>query len=128
VFVINYTKTIQFKRRRAYIPLPEICNHPFCTVGILKRKILLSPAQQGSGPVFTFITLLGTKPLIYDKFAKELFKQLGLETGYCSHSFRRRWTGFILQIDIPGEMIKLMGNWRSDCYERRERKNNVNIC
>jgi len=24
----------------------------------------------------------------------------------------------MLQIGIPGEMIKLMGDWRSDCYER----------
>jgi len=42
---------------------------------------LLSSAQQGSDPVFTFTSLLGTKPLTYGKFTKDLkwsLKQLGL--------------------------------------------------
>jgi len=42
---------------------------------------LLSSAQQGSDPVFTFTTPLGTKPLAYGKFTKHLkwlLKQLGL--------------------------------------------------
>jgi len=53
---------------------------------------LLSSAQQRSDPVFTFTTLLGTKPLTYGKFTKYikwLLKQLGLGTGYSSYSFRR---------------------------------------
>jgi len=43
--------------------------------------------------VFTLTTLLGTKPLTYGRFTKDvngLLKQLGLGTGYSSHSFRRR--------------------------------------
>jgi len=45
---------------------------------------LLSSAQQQSDPVFTFTTLLGTKPMTYGKFTKDLkwlLKQLGLGTG-----------------------------------------------
>ena len=56
------------------------------------------------------IYIYGTKVLTYVKFTKDLkwlLKQLGLGTGYSSHSFRR-WGKFLLQIDIPGEMIKLM--------------------
>ena len=63
-----------------------------CPVGPLKGMYLLSTAQQGSDPVFTFTTLLGTKPLTYGKFTKDLkwlLKQLGLGTGYSNHSFRR---------------------------------------
>ena len=72
---------------------------------------LLSSAQQRSDPVFTFTTLLGTKPLAYGKFTKDfkwLLKQLGLGTGYNSHTLRRGklW----LQIGIPGEMIKLINS------------------
>ena len=33
---------------------------------------LLSSAQQGSDTVFTFTTLLGTKPMTYGKFTKSL--------------------------------------------------------
>ena len=75
--------------------------------------ILLSSTQQGSDPVFTFTTLLGTKPLTHGKFTKDLkglLIQLGLGTGYSSDSFRRGGASFILQIDILGEMIKLMGD------------------
>jgi len=39
-------------------------------------------------------------------------------TGYSSHIFSRRGASFTLQIGVPGEMIKLMGDCRSDCYER----------
>ena len=46
-----------------------------CPAGALKLMYLLSSAQQGSDPVFTFTTLLGTKPMTYDKFTKCL-KQL----------------------------------------------------
>ena len=63
-----------------------------CPVGTLKRMYLFSSTQQGSDPVFTFTSLLGTKPLTYGKFTKDLkwlLKHLGLETGYSNHSFRR---------------------------------------
>jgi len=62
--------------------------------------------------VFTFTTLLGTKPFniwLVHKDLKGLFKQLGLGTGYSSHRFGRGGAGFIPQIVIPGEMIILMG-------------------
>ena len=57
---------------------------------------LLSSAQQGSDPVFTFTTKV-LKPLTYGKFTKDLkwlLKQLGLGTGCSSHSFRRRGASF----------------------------------
>ncbi|KAK2148621.1 hypothetical protein LSH36_488g01003 [Paralvinella palmiformis] len=53
--------------------------------------------QQGSDPVFTFTSLLGTKPFTYGKFTKDLkwlLKQLSLWTGYTSHSFRRGGPSF----------------------------------
>jgi len=58
---------------------------------------LLSSTQQGSDPIFTFTTLLDTKPLTYGKFTKDLkwlLKQLGLGTVYSSHSFRRGGASF----------------------------------
>ena len=68
--------------------------------------------------MFTFTPLLGTKPLTYAKFTKYikgLLKQVGLGISYSSHSFRRGGAGFMFQISIPGEMMKLIGDWRSDC-------------
>ena len=63
--------------------------------------VLLSSTQQGSDPMFTFITLLGTKPLTYGKFTKDLnwlLKQLDLGTGYSSHSFRRGGATFCSKV------------------------------
>ena len=63
-----------------------------CPVGALKQIVLLSSTQQRSDLVFNFTILLGTKPLTYGKFTKDLkwlLRQLGLGTGYNSHSFRR---------------------------------------
>ena len=62
-----------------------------CPVGALKQFFLLSSAQQGSDPVFTFTS---TKPLTYSKFTKDhkwLLKQLSLGTGYRSYSFKYYW-------------------------------------
>ena len=66
---------------------------------------LLSSAQQGSDPVFTFTTLLGTKPLTYGKFTKDLKWLLKQQS-----QFQERRGKFWLQIGIPGEMIKLINS------------------
>jgi len=61
-------------------------------VGTLKRMVLLSSARQGSDPVFTFRTLLDTKPFTYVKFTKDLkwlLKELDVGTGNSSQRFRR---------------------------------------
>ena len=66
--------------------------------------ILLSSTQQWSDPVFTFTTLLGTKPLTYGKFTKYLkwlLRQLGLGTGYSSHSFRKEGASFGSRFAFP---------------------------
>jgi len=73
-------------------------------VGALKLVFLLSSAQQGSDPVFTFTTLLGTKPKTYGKFTKDLkwlLKQLDLGTGYRGHSFRRGGAGIGSRLAFP---------------------------
>ena len=76
---------------------------------------LLSSAQQGSDPVFTFTLVLGTKPLTYGntftKYIKWLLKQLGQGTDYSSRSFRRGGANVLLQIVIPGEIILVPVYW-----------------
>jgi len=65
--------------------------------------------------------LLSSKPLLYGKFTKYLnglLKQLGLSTDNISHSCRRGGSGFALQMGIPGEMITLMDDWGSGCYQK----------
>ena len=68
----------------------------------------LSSAQQGSDHVFTFTTLLGTKPMTYGKFTKSLkwlLRQLSLGTGIVVTVLGEEGK-FLLQIGI----IKLINS------------------
>ncbi len=121
VLVINSSKTIQYKQRSVVLPLPEIPNHPLCPVSAVKHMYKLSGPQRGSDPVFSFPTPVGNKPLLYNQFMKDLkglVKKLGLCSGFSGHSFRRGGASYMLQMGIPGELIKVMGDWRSDAYQR----------
>lgn len=121
VLRLNSTKTIQFKQRTVNLPLPEIINHPLCPVSALRNMFDLCPPQEGSSPVFMFLTPGGAKPLQYNQFIKDLKKllgRLGRTSGYSGHSFRRGGASYLLSIGIPGELIKLMGDWHSDAYQK----------
>ena len=37
---------------------------------------------------------------------------------YSSHSFRRGGATFAHSVGVPAQLIKLMGDWHSDAYER----------
>ena len=39
-------------------------------------------------------------------------------TKYAGHSFRRGGASLALACNLPTELIKLQGDWRSDCYQR----------
>ena len=120
VLVINSSKTIQYKQRSVILPLPEIVNHPLCPVSALKHMYKLCTSQEGSKPVFMVHTPSGVKPLRYPQFVKDLKKlmtRLGCTSGYSGHSFRRGGACYLLLLGVPGEIIKLMGDWRSDAYQ-----------
>lgn len=71
--------------------------------------------------MFSYSTPSGTKPLLYCQFLKDLkvlVKRLGLGSGFTGHSFRRGGASYMLQMGIPGEVIKVMGDWHSDAYQR----------
>ena len=68
---------------------------------------LLSSAQQGSDPAFTFTTLLCTKPMTYGKFTKSLKQLLNSQVwGQAIVVTVRGEEGQTLApVGIPGEMI-----------------------
>ena len=57
-----------------------MCLYSTVQLGALEPMFLLSSAQQGSDPLFTFTTLLGTKPMTWYvyKISQMIIKQLGL--------------------------------------------------
>ena len=60
--------------------------------------------------------------LTYTKFIKKLHTLLdGLgykSSDYAGHSFRRGGATWGLLQGLPGEMIEILGDWKSTCYLR----------
>ena len=119
---IHSSKTIQYQQRVLVLPLPFIKGHPLCPVTALKHAFSLGPIQSGNSPVFSYPTPVGCKNLTYNVFVKELRKILSRsghsDKHYSGHSFRRGGACFALKVGISGEIIKLLGDWRSDTYQR----------
>jgi len=55
-------------------------------------------------------------PLSATAFAKRLRQLLGGRTDISCHSFRRGGATWALSSGVPGEVIKVMGDWKSSAY------------
>ena len=50
---------------------------------------------------------------------RRLLKRVGVDpVGYSGHSFRRGGASCAFQAGVPGELVQLHGDWRSDAYLR----------
>ena len=118
---IVWSKTLQFKEKELLLPLVALSNKVICPVYWSWAMLAKNPAS-ASSPLFSyyrgkrFMTL--TYPRLMFWFKKWLC-MAGLDhTLYSMHSFRRGGATFLHEADIPGQIIKLLGNWASDCYLR----------
>ena len=99
-------------------PTPTPCAH----VGHSSPS---SPQLKGlppQGPAF--VTWVGDSfsPLTYPTFVSTLRQALtkcGVDPSqYAGHSFRRGGASWALQSGLPGDVIQLMGDWKSDAYKQ----------
>jgi hypothetical protein len=118
---LTSTKTIQYKNRVVELPLPYIPLHPLCPVTSLMVLFRQSQTRSPSDPVFAFNTVTGLKHMTYTDFTASLrntLHKLGMNPSqYSGHSLRRGGATFALQSGVSGEVIKLLGDWRSDAYQ-----------
>lgn len=63
---------IHYKQSYLLLPLPDIPNHHLCPVTALKHMFSISPSQQRSDLIFTYLTPLGLRPLKHNQFIKDL--------------------------------------------------------
>lgn len=119
---ISSTKTIQCRERVLTIPLPTIPSHPLCPVAAVSQLLKSNPKISGSYPLFSYNTPLGIKAIGYNQFVKDLricLEKVGFPSKvYSGHSLRRGGASFALQCGVPGEIIKVLGDWRSEAYQR----------
>ena len=127
VLTVRQTKTIQFGQWILTIPL---CSQKDSVLDPVKALLVMLkgvPPQHRDKdmqtPLFSFVDVMGNMScLCYDTFVKCLKSSLS-HAGYpadqfSGHSFRRGGCTFAFQIGIPASLIKLRGDWHSNCYEQ----------
>lgn len=119
--IIRSTKTIQFNQRQLSLPLPYLGqSHPLCPVTAIYRAFAATVAAKADGPAFMIPRPQGLVPLLYCQFMVKLrgcLGKLGInQKDYAGHSFRRGGATWALSSNMPGEVIKLLGDWKSDAY------------
>lgn len=118
---IRATKTIQFKQRILLIPLPFIPNSPLCSVSALINHFRLN-SLASSDFLFSVPSSHSSqsRPITYVNFASFLSKvitTLDLDPQpFSPHSFRLGGASFAFECNVPAELIKFQGDWRSDAY------------
>ena len=117
---IKWTKTIQCGERILSTPIPLLKKHPLCPVTAVVNAFNLTRYASTEGPAFTIFEKDRFVPYSPVKFVAQLrglLDILGLPSkDYSGHSFRRGAASWAIQNGIPGEIIKILGDWKSDAY------------
>ena len=115
---VKYSKTNQFHTRTSQIKFLE-SKHVLSPIPAIHSAFAALPLPADSP---AFVSSLDGCPMTGSKFTS-YFKQLVTLSGrdatsYASHSFRRGGASWALQCGVPGEVIQLLGDWKSDCYKQ----------
>ena len=114
---IRWAKNEQFYRELFTFPLARLPGSVLCPVLAL-NNIAKMVKHTKDCHVFK---LKNGNSLTYRNFQDKLrttLRSVGIPNteGYSSHSFRRGGTTFSFLCGIPTEIIKLLGNWRSNAF------------
>ena len=118
---IKWSKTIQFGGRSLEMPVMSIPDSTICPVQAYRnmlRKVKCGPRSAA----FSYKNKNVVEPILYSKFQGRLRKWVaaaGWEpTKFSSHSLRRGGASLAFRAKVPTELIKVHGDWASDCYLR----------
>ena len=115
---LKWSKTNQAGRREIF-PLPKNKGSPLCPVMAYLKMVRAFPAS-GSSPAFLVGRFGRVQTVTYRMFQERIKKamveiQLDPE-GYSSHSFRRGGATYAFHSGVHPNLIKKLGDWRSDAY------------
>ena len=114
---IRWSKNEQFSRELLTFPLPRLPNSVLCPVTAVRNTLKMVNGP----PTQHLFALPGGDSYTYRAFQSRL-RQVLTSAGcaeadsFRSHSFRRGGCTFSFLCGIPPVVIRLLGNWRSDCY------------
>ena len=114
---IRWAKNHQFTKELLTFPLPELPRSVLCPVAAV-RNIRRLVKYSEEDHLFQLPTRGSFTHRHFQNQLRDILKIAGVVDygGYSSHSLRRGGTTFSLLCGIPTEMIKLLGNWKSDAY------------
>ena len=122
VILFSSSKTNPLGNRQHVVPLAPIPGSKLCPVAAVLDMCAAIPAEPKS-PLFMRLKHGNVAvPITYSYFSSFLRVAL-TATGYepkhfSSHSFRRGGATWAFKCGVPGELIKITGDWRSNCYLR----------
>ena len=117
---VRWSKTIQFRERTVHLPLPRIPHSVLCPVTAILHAFSFTQSGASSSQAFAWLhhNNMRLMPFTYKSFLSKLrliLSSLGYkEKCFATHSFRRGGASFAFQAGIPLELIKLLGDWKSN--------------
>lgn len=120
-FVLNLkrSKTDPF-RKGVPILLCALKNSPICPVKHMKKylKMRNSNGIPGNGPLFVYQYKALTRS-IFISLLRRIMTCIGYERGnYSGHSIRAGAATSCADVNIEDHLVKVLGRWNSDCYQR----------
>ena len=117
---LEWTKTIQYGERKLVIPILAIEGSRLCPVSAYREMCRLMPASENEAAFLRVNKKGNREPVTYyhfQKALKEIMEGLGKDPAkFSTHSFRRGGATFAYEAGVPAETVKLMGDWRSECF------------
>ena len=116
---VRWSKTIQFRERVVQIPLMQVPGSLFCPVSAVAGAFSFTPNIPNDSQAFQWVhSSLNIRPFTYGFFMNKLrscLKKCGLHgMDFGSHSFRRGGASLAFQVGLPLELIKILGDWKSN--------------
>ncbi len=119
LLTFTFSKTIQAGGRIHQVPIAPVPNSPLCPLRAFCALVALIPATP-LAPAFSIPTPTGLVPMTKPQFVhvfRSCLTLLGLPAHlFSGHSFRRGGATWAFRTGTQGELIKLLGDWRSDAY------------
>ena len=94
-------------------------NSPLCPISAMVAYLNSRPLSSDSGPLFTYVSggLLTRKKLTRE--TRLLISKRGLDSmEFAGHGFRIGAATTAASANLPPWLIKVLGRWSSDCFER----------
>ena len=117
---VHWSKTIQFRERTILIPLPGLRALPFVQWEQFCMLFSFSPKAGLDDQAFVWVDPLKLIPqsFTYNLFMsklREVLHSAGLSgADFGTHSFCRGGASFAFQSALPVELIKILGDWKSN--------------